>query len=65
MASAMGLQTRRVNGTKLMFKEKDQSVIMIYNNRFFIQISNTRNLNEQQVLEVLKGLNFEVLKNFK
>ena len=65
MASAMGLQTRRVNGTKVMFKEKDKSVIMIYNNRFFIQISNTRNLNEQQVLEVLKGLNFEVLKSFK
>lgn len=65
IAAAMGLKTRRVNGVKVMYKEQDKSLTMIYNNRFVIQIDAVKEMDEKQVFSILQELNFAILDGFK
>lgn len=65
MASMMGLENRRVGKHKAMYNKKNGQIIMIYNNRFVVQINHAKHLSEEKLFEAAKGLKFDVLDKFK
>jgi len=67
MASAMGYESVRLGRVKAMYNEKNQSVVVIHNARFYVEVLGKRDkeMDKERLVEFAKGLDFSILDNLK
>jgi len=64
MAAQMGAKVRRVNGGKVVINEEEGSILQIVDNRFYVKIQGN-GLKEAELIEMLKGVDASVFKDFR
>ncbi len=64
MATAMGLKRRKVGENVALFNPKENSLNMIIENRFMIQINGSQG-KEDNIMEIAGGIDTEVLTGLK
>lgn len=64
MGAAMGMKMHRLGDQKVMINEKDGTGVMIYKNRFLIQIQDTK-LSAEELVKLFGGIDLAVLDAVK
>lgn len=64
MANAMGMKSKRIGSEKGLYDPKANSLSMIIQNRFLIQIEKSK-ATEEEVLELANGIETKVLTELK